>query len=139
MFLSGHNETLFHYFCCLKHRCVKLFGVRHWFSIGQLSLSLQLQPKFSIFGFNTCLLWEEMKTNLTSVDFFDICLNLRDSTYKNIIKDLTKAIRKRLSDTLCNQELSEAALPINEEALRKSGFNEKLGYTENNSNNPQKR
>ena len=80
-----------------------------------------------------------MKTNLTSVDFFDICLNLRDSTYKNIIKDLTKAIRKSFSDALCNQELYEAALPFYEEALRKSGFNEKLGYRENNSNNPQKR
>ena len=30
------------------------------FSIGQLSLSLQLQPELSIFGFNTYFLWDEM-------------------------------------------------------------------------------
>ena len=32
----------------------------------------------------------------------------------------------------------EAALPIYEEAVRKNGFNDKLSYTENNSNNSQK-
>ena len=100
-----------------------------------------------------------MKTNLKSVDFPDIRLNLRDNTYqpqrkpnsepiyfnkssnhpKNIIKDLPKAIEKRLSDTSPNQGVFEAALPIQEEALRKSGFNEKLRYTENNSNNSQKK
>ena len=53
--------------------------------------------------------------------------------------DLPKAIGKRLSDTSCNQEVFEAALHIYEEALRKSGFNEKLRYTEKNSNNPQKK
>ena len=99
-----------------------------------------------------------MKTNLTSVDFFDICLNLRDNNYqlyrkpnsepiyinkssnhpKNI-KDLPKAIGKRLLDTPCNQEVFKVALPIYEEALRKSGFNENLSYTENNSNNPHKK
>ena len=80
-----------------------------------------------------------IKTNLTSVDFLDIRLNLRDNTYqpyrrpnsepiyvnkssnhpKNIIKDLPKAIGKRLSDTSCNQEVFEAVLPIYEEALKK--------------------
>ena len=109
--------------------------------------------------FKDCGLNITIKTNLTSVDFLDICLNLRDNTYqpyrkpnskpiyinkssnhpKNIIKDLPKAIGKRLSDTSCNQEVFEAALPIYEEALRKSGFNEKLSYTENNSNNPHKK
>ena len=108
--------------------------------------------------FKDCGLNITIKTNLTSVDFLDICLNLRDNTYqpyrkpnnesicinkssnhlKKIIKDLPKAIEKRLSDTSCNQEVFEAAFPIYEEALRKSGFNEKLSYTKNNSNNLQK-
>ena len=77
--------------------------------------------------FKDCGLNITIKTNLTSVD-----LNLRDNTYqpyrkpnsepiyinkssnhpKNIIKDLPKAIGKRLSDTSCNQEVFEAALPI---------------------------
>ena len=109
--------------------------------------------------FKDCGVNITIKTNLTSVDFFDIPLNLRDNTYqpyrkpnsdpiynnkssnhpKNIIKDLAKAIGKRLSDTSCNQEVFEATLLIYEEALRKNGFNEKLSYTENNSNNPHKK
>ena len=109
--------------------------------------------------FKDCGLNITIKTNLTSVDFLDIRLNLRDNTYqpyrkpnsepiyinkssnhpKNIIKDLPKAIGKRLSDTSCNQEVFEAALPIYEEARKKSGFNEKLSYTKNNSNNPPKK
>ena len=109
--------------------------------------------------FKDCGLSITIKTNLTSVDFLDIRLNLKDNTYqayrkpnseriyirktsnhpKNAIKDLPKAIGKRLSDISCNQEVFEAALPIYEEALRKSGINEKLSYTENNSNNPHKK
>ena len=37
------------------------------------------------------------------------------------------------------QEVFEADLPIYEEALKKSGLNEKLSYTKNNSNNPHKK
>ena len=108
--------------------------------------------------FKDCGLNIAIKTNLKSVDFLDIRLNLRDNTYqpyrkpnsepmyinkssnypKNIIKDLPKTIEKRLSDTSCNQGVFEAALPIYEEAVRKNGFNDKLSYTENNSNNSQK-
>ena len=66
-------------------------------------------------------------------------MNKSSNHPNNIIKDLPKAIGKRLLDTSCNQEVFEAALPIYEEALRKSGFNEKLSYTENNSNNPHKK
>ena len=104
--------------------------------------------------FKDCGLNITIKTNLTSAD-----LNLRDNTYqpyrklnsepiyiskcsshhKNIIKDLPKAIGKRLSDTSCNQEVFEATLLIYEEALRNNGFNEKLSYTENNSNNAHKK
>ena len=109
--------------------------------------------------FKDCGLNITIKTNLTSVDFHDIRLNLKDNTYqpyrkpnskpiyinkssnhpKNIIKDLGKAIGKRLSDTSCNHKVFEAALPIYEETLRKSGFNEKLSYPKNNSNNSQKK
>ena len=66
--------------------------------------------------FKDCGLNITIKTKLTAVDFLDIHLNLRDNTYqpyrkpssepiyiskssnhpKNIIKDLPKAIRKRL-------------------------------------------
>ena len=55
------------------------------------------------------------------------------------MKELPKAIEKRLSDTSCNQEVFEAAFSIYEEDLRKCGFNEKLSYTKNNSNNSKKK
>ena len=80
--------------------------------------------------FKDCGLNITIKRNLKSVDSLDIWLNLRDNTYepyrkptsepiyinkssnhpKNIIKDLPKAIEKRLSDTSCNQGVFEAAL-----------------------------
>ena len=66
-------------------------------------------------------------------------MNKSSNHPNNIIKDLPKAIGKRLLDTSCNHEVFEAALPIYEEALRKSGFNEKLSYTKKNSNNSQKK
>ena len=120
---------------------------------------IEWKRKQIIKTFKDCGLNITNKTNLKSVDFLDIHSNLRDNTYqpyrkpnsepryinkssnhpKNIIKDLPKAIEKRLSDTSCNQGVFEAALPIYEEALRKSGFNEKLSYTKNNSNNSQKK
>ena len=109
--------------------------------------------------FKDCGLNITIKTNLTSVDFHDIRLNLKDNTYqpyrkpnsepiyinkssnhpKSIIKGLPKAMGKRLSDTSCKQEVFEVASTIYEEALRESGFNEKLSYTENNRNNPHKK
>ena len=121
-------------------------------------LEIERKRKQMLKIFKCCGLNITIKTNLTSGDFLDIRLNLKDNTYqpyrkpnsqpiyiskssnlpKNI-KDLPKAIEKRLSDTSCNQEVFEAAFPIYEEALRKSGFNEKLSYTKNNSNNPQKK
>ena len=109
--------------------------------------------------FKDCRLNITIKTNLISADFLDILLNLRDNIYqpyrkpnsdpiynnkcsnhpKNIIKDLAKAIGERLLNTSCNQEVFEATLLIYEEALRNNGFNEKLSYTENNSNNAHKK
>ena len=106
--------------------------------------------------FKDCGLKITIKTNLTSVHFLDIRLNLGNSTYqpyrkpnsepiyiskspnhpKNIIKYLPKAIGKRLSDTSCNHEVFEAALPIYEEALTESGFIEKL---KNNNNKKQQK
>ena len=120
---------------------------------------IERKRKQKIKIFKDCGLNITIQTNLTSADFLNIRLNFRDNTNqphkkpnsepiyinkssnhpKNIIKDLPKAIGKRLSDTSCNQEVFEAAAPIYEEALTKNGFNKKLSYTENNSNNPHKK
>ena len=140
----------------------KLAGLYRGDGLGIMKQMSELEIEWKrkqIKIFKDCGLNITIKTNLTSVDFLDIRLNLRDNTYqpyrkpnsepiyinkssnhpKNIIKDLPKAIGKRLSDTSCNQEVFEATLLIYEEALRNNGFNEKLSYTENNSNNAHKK
>ena len=140
---------------------MELFGLNNG-SLGIMKNmsrpEIELKRKQIINFFKDSGLNITIKTKLKSVDFLDIHLNLKDSTYqpyrkpnsgpiyinkssnytKNIIKDLPKAIEKRLSDTSCNKEVFEAALPIYEEAIRKSGFNEKLSYTKNNHNSKKK-
>ena len=130
-----------------------------WYYEKNVTTEIEQKRRKIIKIFKDCGLSITIKTDLTSVDFLDIRLNLKDNTYepyrkpnsepiyihkssnhpKNIIKNLPKAIEKRYSDTSCNQEVFEATLPIYEEALRKSGFNKKLIYTKNNINNLQKK
>ena len=46
----------------------------------------------------------------------------------NILKELPKAINKRITDISCNQDIFDAAKTTYEQALRSSRFNEELGY-----------
>ena len=72
--------------------------------------------------------------NLHIVNFLDIALDLRNSTYGNpvyinknsVLRELPKSISKRLSDTSSNKDIFQKATPIYFEALEKSGFNEPL-------------
>ena len=118
IFLSGHNKTLFHYLCCLKHLHGKQFvGVRHWFSIGQLSLPLQLfltgaqevpTIKWSIF--------RKIHGNIKS-DFCNLCLtekfftltNLRDNKLLNkkseFVNKCCHQSKLLLSSVLCKDSM----------------------------------
>ena len=51
----------------------------------------------------------------------------------NILKDLPKAINKRITDISCNQDIFDAAKSTYEQALSKSGFNEELKYNNKDS------
>ena len=73
--------------------------------------------------------------NLHIVNFLDIALDLRNSTYDNhpvyinknsVLRELPKSISKRLSDLSSNKDIFQKATPIYFEALEKSGFNEPL-------------
>ena len=86
-------------------------------------------------------------------DFFDIPLNLQDGTYRpykkpnekllyidsssnhppQIIKQLTNSISARLSKSFFNQETFNTAKDEYEDALKKSGYNVDLKYTNNKS------
>ena len=46
----------------------------------------------------------------------------------NILKELPKAIDKRITDISCNQDIFDAAKTTYKQALRNSGFNEELKY-----------
>ena len=82
--------------------------------------------------FKSCGLNITVKTNLKTVDFLDVRLDLINNTYQpyrkpnsetvyinkdsnyspNILKDLPKAINKRITDTLCNRDIFDATKSI---------------------------
>ena len=88
--------------------------------------------------FKNCGLNITIKTNLTSVDFLDVRFNLKDNTYEpyrkpnsdpiyinkqsnhppNIIRDIPKAISKRLSDISCNKSMFDKTVHVYEKALK---------------------
>ena len=97
-----------------------------------------------------------IQCNLKIVDYLDITLNLNDGTHKpfrkpndittyihkesnhppNIIKQLPRAIEKRISTLSSNKEIFDNSKEYYENALKKSGYKEKLNYIppQNNDN-----
>ena len=90
----------------------------------------------------------KVKTNLKTADFLDVRLDLINYTYQlyrkpnsktgyinkhlnhppNILKELPKAVNKRITDISCNQDIFDAAKSTYEKPLSESGFNEELKY-----------
>ena len=90
-----------------------------------------------------------IETNLTVADFLDVTLDLSKELYypfkkpnneilyinsqsnhpPSIIKQLPKTIAMRFSSLSSNQDVFNKAKPDYEEALKKSGYNEKLSFT----------
>ena len=91
-----------------------------------------------------------ISANLKICNFLDVTLNLTDGSYypyrkpnnetlyidtnsnhpPTIIKHLPAAIGRRISDISSNKELFKKAKPRYESALKESGHDEKLTYTE---------
>ena len=89
-----------------------------------------------------------VKSNLKTVDFLDITLNLTDSTYKpyhkpndeicyihkesnhplSITKQLPISIETRLSKLSSNEKVFNESVPIYQEALDKSGYKHQLTF-----------
>ena len=88
------------------------------------------------------------QSNLTMVNFLDVTFNLKDGTYKpykkpndipiyininsnhpsNIIKQIPTIISKRMSEISSNEEIFKNAAPYYENALKASGYQQKLSY-----------
>ena len=95
-----------------------------------------------------------IQTNLKIVNYLDVTFNLTNESYypyrkpnnqplyintksnhpPNIIKQLPAAINRRISDISCNETEFNKAKPIYEHALRSSGYDQPLTYSDNNNN-----
>ena len=98
--------------------------------------------------FKDCGLNIAIKMNLKTVDFLDVRFDLVNNTYQpyrkpnnepiyinkrsnhppNILKELPKAINKRISDISCNENVFNNAKITYEKALKNSGFTEGFTY-----------
>ena len=89
-----------------------------------------------------------IQTNLKIANFLDVTFNLLDGTYKpykkpndnplyininsnhpsNIIKQIPTIISKRISEISSSEEIFKNAAPYYEDALKASGYEQKLSY-----------
>ena len=90
-----------------------------------------------------------VQTNLAVVQYLDVEFDLVNNLYKpyrkvnneplyvnkksnhppNVLKQIPKGIAKRLSEISANEEVFKQASPMYEEALQKSGYDDKLEYS----------
>ena len=90
-----------------------------------------------------------IQAGLRIVNFFDVQFNLNNGTYQPyrkpsntpvyiikksnhppvVLKQLPKSIAKRISDISFDENIFCNSIPIYSEALKKSGFNDKLTYS----------
>ena len=100
-----------------------------------------------------------IQSNLKSVDYLDVTLNLTNGLFHlyrkpngeplyintksnhppTVIKQIPAAINRRLSALSSNKETFEKAKPLYDKALRSSGFNESIHYCKKNTAAPTKR
>ena len=99
-----------------------------------------------------------VEANLQTVEYLDVLFDLKNDTFKpyrkpnndplyinmksnhppSVLKHIPKGIGKRLSEVSSSEEIFKEAVPLYEDALKASGFDEKLVYT-NNAHPPQYR
>ena len=100
---------------------------------------------FKDIGFNI-----DIQTNLKEVDFLDVTLNLQNGTYRPYNKPNDKLLYIHSSNSCqiqflkdsknsSNQEIFNTAKVECEDALKKSGYNIDLKYTNNKSEKPKTR
>ena len=100
-----------------------------------------------------------VEANKKVVNFLDVTLNLSNGTYgpflkpgnvpiyvhslsnhpPNIVKNIPKAVNRRLSSISSNERVFNEAAPLYQEAIRKSGYNYTLTYDPPTANNRRRR
>jgi hypothetical protein len=110
---------------------------------------MECMKKLIVKTFKDCGLSITIDTNMKSVNFLDVTLNLskaihtpyrkpnNNPLYINInsnhppiiLKQLSKSIAKRISETSSSEEIFNEHITAYKESLSNSGFNEQLNYT----------
>ena len=96
--------------------------------------------------FNTYNLSITIEINICVVNFLDtldliniykpywkpngnpVYINKNSNHPPTVLRQLAKSVSKRISETSSNEQIFKESIPIYEEALKKSGFHEKLEY-----------
>ena len=120
---------------------------------GILKPMIERKKKTIVNTFKQCGLAIAIKYNLKFVNFLDITLDLQNNVYKpyrkandkptyinknsnhpaSILKQLTKSIEERPSETSSSKDISDKSLKLYQNALKDSGFSNDLRYFENNN------
>ena len=99
-------------------------------------------------AFNTYNLSITIEANIRIVNFLDTTFDLINNIYRpyrkpndtpvyinknsnhrpTFLRQLAKSVTERISETSSNEQIFKKSIPIYEEALKKSGFHEKLEY-----------
>ena len=105
--------------------------------------------------FRECGLFIVCEISLIIVDFWDVCFDMKQETYtpyrkpnndptyinkhsnhpQSVIRDLPKFTSKRISDTWSNEETFNNHIPIYQQTLKNSGFNNNLIYRQSEHGN----
>ena len=115
---------------------------------------IERKKKLIVKTFKQCGLGITIECNLKTLNFLDITFDLQNNVYKpyrkandkptyinknsnhppSILKQLTKSIEKRLSETSSSKDIFDKSLKLYQDALKDSGFCNDLRYVENNNN-----
>ena len=131
-----------------------------------LAVSAARPRQIEVMKKKLCKIFKENRFNITidanlkSVNFLDVTFNLETDTYKpymkpnnsplyvhtqsdhppNILRNIPMSVNKRLCSISSNEEIFDSAKAPYEQALKNSGYNFELKYTQPNpSENPKNR
>ena len=108
------------------------------FKLHKLSITVQISPKVATFLDLELNLENGVHRPYRKPDNEPLYINANSNHPPNVLKQIPKGIAKRLSEISSSEEVFKAAVPQYEEALKRSGFEQKLEYVPNQGNTRQR-
>ena len=99
------------------------------FKLHKLNITVQINPKIATFLDLELNLENGVHRPYRKPDNEPLYVNANSNHPPNVLKQIPKGIAKRLSEISSNEEVFKAAIPQYEEALKRSGFDQKLEYS----------